>query len=156
MISNEVRISIKEYLNTRSNEASNRLVKNPELPNNIEDNRISARYLDDNQISLYKEWTPNFEEQKPCLSTFRKYLTKEAIFKKPYRWTDLCEYCETIRHLKIKLPNDLAELGYQWPNNLSYSEENLLQHFKNIDEAKKFLLLKKNDEGINYEMVILF
>ena len=149
-----MRNSISEYLNLRSNEASNRRVKNPEFDDQIaNDEHLPARYLDDNKIALYKEWNINGDQQKPSLTTFKKYLNKKGIYKKPYRWTDLCEYCESLRKLKIKLPNDLANLGYIWPNNLSYTEDSLREHFQNAVMAKRYLKNKQNDGGADVQQV---
>lgn len=150
--------SIKAYLQTRSNEASNRRVINPAFdPDNDNDKCVSVRYLDDNMMALYNEWvtTKNLDEEtKPSLSTFKKYLTKEGIYKKPYRWTDLCDYCESLRKLKTKLPNELAEFGYEWPSDLSYAEDNIREHFRNTEQAVQFLKNKKTEKnGVDTQKV---
>ena len=50
----------------------------------------------------YKKFMSTYDYAEPLsVTTFRKYIPKE--FKKPYRYTDMCEYCEYGRCLKINI-----------------------------------------------------
>lgn len=78
---------------------------------------VSVRYLEENKAELYKDWSRNHAPQLvdskvPCKKTFYNYVKKMNIFKNPHRLTDLCEYCEKLRDLKITLPNSLRQFGY--------------------------------------------
>lgn len=55
--------------------------------------------LEDNQTEIYK--ASNFKDQMSN-STFYKYLKINGEFKKPYRWTDFCDYCEYARKHRKK------------------------------------------------------
>lgn len=46
------------------------------------ENRVSARYLDDNHTELYKSFP---ETTKMCKNTFFNYLNASGEFKKPHR-----------------------------------------------------------------------
>ena len=50
----------------------------------------------------YKKFMSTYDyAESLSLTTFRKYIPKE--FKKPFRYTDMCEYCEYGRCLKINI-----------------------------------------------------
>lgn len=108
---------MKDYLMQKSTEASNRLVV--DKANQQQGGRafVSVRYLEENKAELYKDWSQNHAPQLvdskvPCKKTFYNYVKKMNIFKNPHRLTDLCEFCEKLRDLKIKLPNSLRQFGY--------------------------------------------
>jgi hypothetical protein len=50
----------------------------------------------------YKQFMRSYDSiERLSLSTFKKYIPKE--FKRPHRYTDMCEYCEYGRLLKINI-----------------------------------------------------
>ena len=84
------------YLQERSTVAANRLVK--EKRYSRDHHYQTVRYLDENMIELYKQFPFRNEISK---STFVKYLKKTGQFKKPHRFSDLCEYCEKVNYSKL-------------------------------------------------------
>ncbi|CAF0891443.1 unnamed protein product [Brachionus calyciflorus] len=109
-ISNDIQKAIEDYLKEKSNIASNRLFinKNPVCVNfkKLE----NARYLEDRMTELYKNFPYSNEISK---STFYKYANLSGEYKKPYRWTDLCDYCESGKRLKIDIDNLMEDLNFR-------------------------------------------
>lgn len=79
---------INSYLNVNSNVASNRSTYKIENGVKVE---IPVRYLENNLTETYKNFP--FKDQV-SKSTLVKYLKKDNVYKKPFRLTDLCDYCE--------------------------------------------------------------
>jgi len=79
---------INSFLNVNSNVASNRMTYKYENGVKVE---VPVRYLENNLTETYKSFP--FKDQV-SKSTLVKYLKKENIYKKPFRLTDLCDYCE--------------------------------------------------------------
>lgn len=98
-------------MHEKSNVASNRLVKNKNPNDEHYNELIPARYLESNVFELYKDF-PHADKLK--ISTFRKYLKMSGEFKKPFRWTDLCDYCEKGKQLKANLTKILEAADYEW------------------------------------------
>jgi hypothetical protein len=131
-----------EYLMEKSNVCSNRLVINEE------GEYVPVRYLEDTRAELYKDWCGNkaphqLGSKVPCKTTFYNYVKKARIFKNPFRWTDMCEYCEKLRDLKKTLPNDLLELGYQQANDNGFID---LKQANNFLQKKRAELIEHSDE----------
>ncbi|CAF0844074.1 unnamed protein product [Brachionus calyciflorus] len=105
-IKSDLEYSINSFLKEKSNIASNRLClnKNPSDPNFKQ--LQNARYLEDNIIELYKSFPFSNEIS---ISTFYKYVNLSGEFKKPFRWTDLCDYCERGKILKDNLDKKIKE-----------------------------------------------
>lgn len=102
----------------------------------------SVRYLEDNQIELFKAFKKREPQIKISRITFVKYLKKSGNFKKPHRLTDMCEYCEKLKKIKQTLPIDLKEFKY---HPLKTQEE------IDYENAKKFLNNKQNELHLKKE-----
>lgn len=116
--------------------ASNRLVVIEKKPNDS----ITApvRYLEDNQLELYKKFPLKDQVKK---ATFRHYLIKSRIFKKPHRMTDLCDYCEKLRNFKPELDSGLSKFGYNRPETgINIEDAKILL----IEKRKELILQKQN------------
>jgi hypothetical protein len=105
---------------------------------------IAARYLEDNQTELFKAFQSDTQITR---KTFRKYLKKSSLFKKPCRLTDLCEYCEKLKKLKRSLRLALNQLNYQSPTKEQEDDE------IDINHAKSFLEAKRNDPLIEQDIL---
>ena len=81
-ISGDLKTLINSHMETLSTIASNRFL--------IKLNK-NALYCSVSLLEAYSKFNQNIS-----FSTFYKYVGNE--FKKPYRFTDLCEYCE---HYKV-------------------------------------------------------
>lgn len=129
-----MQLSIRNYLIDRSAIASNRTVidKTNPLENEFKP-LMSIRYLEDNQVELFKQFP---EANQLCKKTFVHYLKKDGRFKKPHRLTDMCEYCEELRKLRQCLSNNLQQLRYQME---------LIQNEFDLADVKKFLKKKRED-----------
>lgn len=104
-------------MNQHSSIASNRLVVNrdkSDTENHL--NKIPARYLDDQKSELYKLFPFSNEISK---STFNKYACLSGVFKRPHRWTDLCDYCEKGVKLKHELIKDFKMKNFEIEENFS-------------------------------------
>lgn len=124
----------------KSTIASNRLVVNKNyVAGGNEPKSIPVRYLEENQTELYKKFPLNNRVQK---TSFHKYLTKDRIFKKPHRLTDLCEYCEKLREIKPELSVELVKFGYNLPENGI-----------NIEDAKRVLENKRQELLLNNDNI---
>jgi hypothetical protein len=93
-----IREAIKNYLIENSTIASNRMVLNKDMSDAEYGDSIFTRYLNNNQSELYKSFPLNNIVSK---SSFCKYLKISGRFKKPFRLTDLCDYCEKANELKV-------------------------------------------------------
>ena len=104
----------------KSNIASNRPYVNKD-PNDPEYKTIqNARYLEDQYSELYKAFEFSSEISR---STFYKYANISGEFKKAYRWTDLCDYCERGKSLKREIQENLRDFNFNYeevfePNSL--------------------------------------
>lgn len=119
----------------KSSNASNRFVVNKTFPRR-EKNPLrwqSARYLEDNQIELFKAYSSADQISK---TTFIKYLKKSRLFKKPCRLTDLCEYCEKLKKIKKSILIVMHGFNYQSPR----PNDEL-----DVKDVKKFLKAKKKE-----------
>ena len=58
---------------------------------------------------MYKRFQFSSEISK---SSFYKYAKSSGEFKKPFRITDICDYCEHFNYLKIQIDKSLKELNY--------------------------------------------
>ena len=98
---------------------------------------VPARYLEDNKAWIYTNWSKRIWQQfgtkPPCRNTFYNYVNKFNVFKSPHRLTDLCEYCEKLKELKVSLPRSLRQLGYD--------QENM--DVINLTQANNFLKAKE-------------
>lgn len=142
----ELQNSIIEYLKEKSTIASNRLVVNKAFRRRDKNPQRwqSARYLEDNQTELFKAFQSDKEITR---KTFRKYLKKSSLFKKPCRLTDLCEYCEKLKKLTRSLRLALNQLNYQSPA-IGQEEE-----IVDINHAKNFLETKRNEPQIEQDVL---
>ncbi|RNA26241.1 hypothetical protein BpHYR1_013587 [Brachionus plicatilis] len=108
-ISKDLLNSIDNFLREHSNVASNRLFLNR---NHLDVNYgevQNARYLEDGISELYKKFYFSNEVGR---STFYKYVKRNGEFKKAFRLTDICDYCEKGNHLKNKIQKYLKILNY--------------------------------------------
>ena len=62
-------------------------------------------------------------------------------FKEPFRWRDLCEYCEKGKKIKSDLFRALTVLKYQWQTNFD------------LEHIRKFLFDKRNEFGEKFAAV---
>lgn len=117
MISNSLQDQIKSHLLSNSHEASNRVVKRGE------DQYLPVRYLSENKIETWKSFPFKYFMSR---STFYNYLLKDKQYKKPFRLTDLCDYCLWAKYVKKEMNTICKSIeGYT-----DFSEpENLLKHF---------------------------
>ncbi|CAF0854416.1 unnamed protein product [Brachionus calyciflorus] len=109
-IPNELKKSIEDFLKEKSNIASNRLFVNKNPTDTNYKKLENARYLEDQISELYKSFPFSNEISK---STFYKYSNVSGEFKNPYRWTDLCDYCESGKRLKIEIENLMTEMNFE-------------------------------------------
>lgn len=123
----EIRNSIKEHLNENSQISSNRLFKNKDRLDVNFGLKQPTRYLDDNQKELYKSFKYANQLSR---QTFVNYLKKSGQFKKPFRLTDMCEYCEKLREIKKNIINDLREFEFESPENIDVSNAILFMKAK--------------------------
>lgn len=61
------------------------------------------------------------------------YSHMEKTIKKPCRLSDLCEYCELGKDLKIQVEQAALETGYFNNTEEEFSSDDLLSHFRNIE-----------------------
>lgn len=93
--------SSKTYLDENSRIVANRLTTNKDSDD--EENykmAVPAKILEKRITDLYKAFPL---ANQMCISTFLKYARKTNIYKKPQRLTDLCDYCDKARSIKLSL-----------------------------------------------------
>lgn len=127
-----MRDSIRSFLNENSNIGANRLVINRDKNDKRYKQKIPVRYLEKNQTELYNEFP---HADKISKDTFIKYMKMSNEFKKPFRWTDLCDYCEKGKKIKSDLVRALTDLKYEWQTNFD------------LEHIRKFLIDKRNEFG---------
>ena len=117
-----LRDAIEKYLVDNSNVASNRTVL-------FEGVLIPARYLHETQEVIYTQFPLKDSVSKSC---FLDYLLSRKQFKKAYRFTDLCEYCEWAREAKVELSKILRHFSdFQYGDKFdSVCIENMTSKFK--------------------------
>ena len=147
----------------RSQISSNRLFLNKDPTDPEYKTSQSARYLEDQFSELYKSFEFSSEIS---FSTFYKYAKKSGEFKKPYRWTDICDYCERGKHLKREIELKLKEFDFNYEEvfepdrmikcfekkktelvNSSNNTQNVDQN-EEIDKINSFLCCLKDYETI--------
>lgn len=135
-IPKDLQDSIRNYLIEKSNIGANRLVENKNPNDENYKQKIPVRYLEENNIELYKMFP--FREQLSN-GTFYKYLKMTGEFKKPFRWTDLCDYCEKGKQIRADLYRLLepAHMEYEWQETLD------LSHVRTYLESRRDDLLEK-------------
>ena len=138
---------IDSYLKENSNISSNRLVSNKNPDSDNFSNREPARYLNDNQVELYKSF-PFCD--KISKSTFIKYLKVDGVYKNPYRITDICEYCEMGKKLRCVISASIKneQLIWQDSTNISY----FLEYFEKKKSVLKNNLIQSNDNNTIIEI----
>lgn len=122
--------SIQQHLDTNSASASNRTVVSKDKNLNGLKVDLPVKYRNATLLELYNSFEDKNELSFSC---FCSYISKE--FKKPRRFTDLCEYCEKSRSIKKQLVVTACNLNYINTTN---------QEFKS-DDLRKFILNKKNE-----------
>ena len=79
-----------------------------------------CRYLNQSQRSLYDNFATKFSMSK---STFLKILRSSKIFKKPFRETDLCDYCEWSKDVSKEFSLRLRKIeNYICSESVNFSE----------------------------------
>ena len=113
---------------------SNRTVK---TINSIRDSDYTnVRY----SKSSFNESYLNFPQRDELsISTFLKYIPK--IYKKPYRWTDLCDYCEYGLSLKKRIKDLAWTYGYAIETFENFDDE--INIFQNL----RIFFKSKNDDS---------
>ena len=134
-INNQLKVSIDSYLKAHSRPASNRLVQDKSktgLNNNLRE-LLPVRYLNDNQSKLFKLFPYKSELAK---NTFINYLRKSGQFKKPFRVTDLCDYCHWATKAKKSINDSIVSEGFTFENDFIPRDfSNFIKH--KIDELKE-------------------
>ncbi|CAF0925295.1 unnamed protein product, partial [Brachionus calyciflorus] len=110
-ISEDLKDSLNVYLQERSSIASNRLFINRDPSHPEFRTNQSARYLEDQYSELFKSF--QFSSQL-SFSSFYKYASLSGQFKKPFRLTDICDYCEWSKILKKEIEKKTKELNYNF------------------------------------------
>lgn len=72
-----------------------------------------VRYLNDSVTVLFRDFP--FKDEL-SISTFRKYLHERKIFKRPYRFTDLCDYCEWAKSIRSIIANLVQKENFDCGN----------------------------------------
>jgi hypothetical protein len=154
----ELQKAIQSFLIEKSTPAANRTASD-------RNGLVRAvRYLDDNVLELYKSCPFKNEFS---LSTFKKYKLREKIFKKPHRLSDLCEFCEQIRKLKLKLSKKIESFPSYRPKesfdipclikffNCEYKNlKDLNAHNQKLNEISNIMLDLKNLERLMFHKMI--
>ena len=111
--------------------------------------KVPIRYLSDNLMESYKKipFRNNFH-----FSTYYKYLKKEKIFKKPHRFTDLCNVCEWAKDAHIQIKSSLQNENFQFFNN--FAEIDALKFYDNLqkqltEQIKSIESVSQNELNIN-------
>ena len=129
---------IDNFLKTKSQIASNRTVK--KTINGIVIVK-PVMYLHNNFIETYKLF--------PCkdvisTSAFYKHVKASGIYKKPYRITDICDYCEWY---KLELPK--IKNFFRRFNDLVYIDTFNPRYLIEFIETKKKSIINDEDTSIN-------
>lgn len=123
-IPQDLKDSIYTFLCQNSSIASNKLAVNRDKSDDNFLQKQPVRYLDDLETELFKSFPFSNEISK---STFHKYLKINGVYKKSYKWTDLCDYCEKGKKLRIELIKLLEEQNFEWNEN--FELQNLIKIF---------------------------
>lgn len=99
-IDREVKGNIEQHMESISHISSNRILKKQDSNVFIRETTLTEAY------DLFKE---NYGETV-SFSTFYKYVHNK--FKKPYNFTDLCEYCELYREIYNEIILTSTEFGF--------------------------------------------
>jgi hypothetical protein len=141
-LSEEKRLQINNYLESLSSIASNRLVK-------FGGRYVSAMYCSKSIKEAYRTF-PN--RSNITFSTFYKYISKK--FKKPHRFTDLCDYCEHGKKLHQQIKTEAIVNGCSLNLEDEFDCDRLLNFFEDetklIDVRKNLYDLKT----INFHKII--
>jgi hypothetical protein len=116
----------------KSYPASNRTVKF--IRTGVRESR-PVRYLTDNQAEMFKSFRYKEELSQ---STFNKYTKKEGIFKKPFRFTDLCDYCEWAKG-ELKRYSQSQDIEFKSQISRFFEPYKMIKFY----EQKKLLLTQK-------------
>ena len=178
-ITDTLKNEIAKHLSTQSVSeiAANRLIKqrisgprnlNEEFRNN--DPKTWSKQLEKIEMDLipvynrkisiqesYNTFTDSYFDEAIKFSTFKKYMPKE--FKKPFRKTDLCEYCEYGRCLKKNIIEFVKEnheefFSTQDDNDSHIQFKNYIQYFQNIISSSNLsthLSIQNNDGHSEFE-----
>lgn len=103
----------------------------------------NARYLEDGISELYKKFYFSNELGR---STFYKYVKKSGEFKNPFRWTDICDYCEKGNHLRDKIKKSFKL--FQYDKNSLFDIKNIIKDFELVAFELKN---QENPESENFE-----
>jgi hypothetical protein len=148
-ISESLKHEISSYLKSNSRQASNRVV-------NINGQLVPIRYLNDTQKEIWKK-SPLYNlisEQ-----TFYNYKNINNQFKKPHRFTDLCDYCLWAKTVKNQIISTISSLEgvpfideFNVQNLVNYFEQKIRSNSDNtqqIEEQRAFIR-----QLLDYEIVM--
>lgn len=157
-IPDDLKDSLKTFLRERSNIASNRSYVNKDPFDQNYKTVQNARYLEDQYSQLFKSFQFSSEIS---ISTFYKYANLSGEFKKPYRLTDICDYCENGRIIKCKIDKTVKDLGYNFGENFDTKQvANLLNTEKSnlvrllLTQTNNDLQIEKNKIDIMNGLII--
>jgi hypothetical protein len=147
----DLRESINSHLKQNSNIGSNRLVKKKKNALFVEDTLcedfVPVRYLIDTQKELFKTFAFRNEIS---YSTFYKYLKHDGVYKKAFRLTDICDYCEWAKKNEKVIRKICSDENY------------IVNDFFDHKDAIKFLKSKKaelnplDEQKLNYYDQIIY
>ena len=110
---------------------------------------VPVRYLEDTKDQIYNNFIYRDSISK---STFFKYLKRAKIFKKTFRYTDLCDYCEWTKEAKKQIKYILSSIeSFEFSEN--FDSVNLIGYF--LGKKKELIEQNGSQESINeLEMIV--
>lgn len=137
-IRSELIQSIESFLKYNSNIASNRVIRLKD--NNNQYDYMPVRYLEDNQLEMWKKFPYNDKISK---TTFLKYLNINNQYKKPCRLTDLCDYCVWAKDCDQEIRRIINSIE-NFEFHERFDPENLIKYF--LSKKKEAQSLEKINE----------